>query len=134
VNAGPDSVSLGHISWTVGKALTIPKVGPRTAALRHVHREGVPFAGLREAFSSPVRHRVVGDVAIRRRKRALAGDGLRGHPPGDRPSGVHAVIRRALVQAQRWGWIQGNPAALASPARSDGSVALAVVAPRGAGR
>jgi len=28
---------------------------------------------------------------------------------------VHAVIRRALVQAQRWGWIQRNPAALASP-------------------
>ena len=28
---------------------------------------------------------------------------------------VHAVIRRALVQAQRWGWINRNPATLASP-------------------
>ncbi|MEX0664752.1 MAG: site-specific integrase [Acidimicrobiia bacterium] len=28
---------------------------------------------------------------------------------------VHAVIRRALVQAQRWGWIKDNPAALATP-------------------
>ena len=28
---------------------------------------------------------------------------------------VHAVIRRALAQAQRWGWINRNPAALASP-------------------
>ncbi len=28
---------------------------------------------------------------------------------------VHAVIRRALHQAERWGWISRNPAALASP-------------------
>jgi integrase len=30
---------------------------------------------------------------------------------------VHAVIRRALHQAERWGWINRNPAALASPPR-----------------
>jgi integrase len=30
---------------------------------------------------------------------------------------THAVIRRALNQAQRWGWIATNPAALASPPR-----------------
>lgn len=30
---------------------------------------------------------------------------------------VHAVLRRALKQAQRWGWISSNPAALASPPR-----------------
>lgn len=28
---------------------------------------------------------------------------------------AHAVLRRALVQAERWGWISRNPAALASP-------------------
>jgi integrase len=28
---------------------------------------------------------------------------------------AHAVLRRALVQAERWGWIMRNPAALASP-------------------
>jgi integrase len=28
---------------------------------------------------------------------------------------AHAVLRRALVQAERWGWITRNPAALASP-------------------
>ena len=28
---------------------------------------------------------------------------------------THAIIRRALNQAQRWGWISANPAALASP-------------------
>lgn len=28
---------------------------------------------------------------------------------------VHAVLRRALSQAQRWGWIPVNPATLASP-------------------
>ncbi|HTU38285.1 MAG TPA: site-specific integrase [Acidimicrobiales bacterium] len=28
---------------------------------------------------------------------------------------THAVIRRALTQAQRWGWVASNPAALASP-------------------
>ncbi len=28
---------------------------------------------------------------------------------------THAIIRRALNQAQRWGWIPSNPAALASP-------------------
>jgi integrase len=31
---------------------------------------------------------------------------------------VHAIIRRALVSAQRWGWIVQNPAALAEPPRS----------------
>ena len=30
---------------------------------------------------------------------------------------THAVIRRALNQAHRWGWIATNPAALASPPR-----------------
>lgn len=30
---------------------------------------------------------------------------------------THAVIRRALNQAHRWGWIASNPAALASPPR-----------------
>jgi integrase len=30
---------------------------------------------------------------------------------------THAVIRRALNQAHRWGWISSNPAALASPPR-----------------
>jgi len=30
---------------------------------------------------------------------------------------VHAVLRRALQQAVKWGWIQSNPAALASPPR-----------------
>jgi integrase len=30
---------------------------------------------------------------------------------------VHAVLRRAFTQAQRWGWIASNPAALASPPR-----------------
>ncbi len=30
---------------------------------------------------------------------------------------VHAVIRRALHQAERWGWINRNPAALATPPR-----------------
>jgi integrase len=28
---------------------------------------------------------------------------------------AHAVLRRALVQAERWGWITRNPATLASP-------------------
>jgi integrase len=28
---------------------------------------------------------------------------------------VHAILRRALVHAERWGWINRNPAALASP-------------------
>lgn len=28
---------------------------------------------------------------------------------------AHAVLRRALHQAQRWGWIHANPAALAAP-------------------
>jgi integrase len=30
---------------------------------------------------------------------------------------VHAILRRALGQAGRWGWIPANPAALASPPR-----------------
>jgi integrase len=30
---------------------------------------------------------------------------------------VHAILRRALDQAARWGWIAANPAALASPPR-----------------
>jgi integrase len=30
---------------------------------------------------------------------------------------VHAILRRALGQATRWGWIPANPAALASPPR-----------------
>jgi integrase len=30
---------------------------------------------------------------------------------------VHAILRRALGQATRWGWITTNPAALASPPR-----------------
>ena len=30
---------------------------------------------------------------------------------------THAIIRRALNQAHRWGWIAANPAALASPPR-----------------
>jgi len=30
---------------------------------------------------------------------------------------VHAVLRRALQQGVKWGWIQSNPAALASPPR-----------------
>jgi integrase len=30
---------------------------------------------------------------------------------------VHAILRRALDQATRWGWISANPAALASPPR-----------------
>jgi integrase len=30
---------------------------------------------------------------------------------------VHAILRRALDQAARWGWITANPAALASPPR-----------------
>jgi integrase len=30
---------------------------------------------------------------------------------------VHAIVRRALAQAARWGWIPANPAALASPPR-----------------
>jgi len=30
---------------------------------------------------------------------------------------VHAVLRRALQQGVRWGWIESNPAALASPPR-----------------
>jgi integrase len=30
---------------------------------------------------------------------------------------VHAIVRRALDQAARWGWIPANPAALASPPR-----------------
>jgi integrase len=30
---------------------------------------------------------------------------------------VHAILRRALDQAARWGWIPANPAALASPPR-----------------
>ncbi|MFL6184118.1 MAG: site-specific integrase, partial [Actinomycetes bacterium] len=30
---------------------------------------------------------------------------------------VHAILRRALDQAARWGWIPANPAALASPSR-----------------
>jgi integrase len=30
---------------------------------------------------------------------------------------VHAILRRALDQAARWGWIFANPAALASPPR-----------------
>ena len=28
---------------------------------------------------------------------------------------VHAILRRSLVHAERWGWINRNPAALASP-------------------
>ena len=28
---------------------------------------------------------------------------------------VHTILRRALVHAERWGWISRNPAALASP-------------------
>jgi integrase len=31
---------------------------------------------------------------------------------------VHAILRRALGQAARWGWIPANPAALASPPRA----------------
>jgi integrase len=30
---------------------------------------------------------------------------------------IHAILRRALGQATRWGWIPANPAALASPPR-----------------
>jgi integrase len=30
---------------------------------------------------------------------------------------IHAILRRALDQAARWGWIPANPAALASPPR-----------------
>src|SRR5512132_2123972 len=30
---------------------------------------------------------------------------------------VHALVRRALDQAARWGWLPANPAALASPPR-----------------
>ncbi len=30
---------------------------------------------------------------------------------------VHAILRRALDQAARWGWLSANPAALASPPR-----------------
>jgi integrase len=30
---------------------------------------------------------------------------------------VHAILRRALDQAARWGWLTANPAALASPPR-----------------
>jgi integrase len=30
---------------------------------------------------------------------------------------VHAILRRALDQAARWGWVPANPAALASPPR-----------------
>jgi integrase len=30
---------------------------------------------------------------------------------------VHAILRRALDQVARWGWIAANPAALASPPR-----------------
>jgi integrase len=30
---------------------------------------------------------------------------------------VHAILRRALGQAARWGWLSANPAALASPPR-----------------
>lgn len=30
---------------------------------------------------------------------------------------IHAILRRALTQAQRWGWISTNPATLASPPR-----------------
>jgi integrase len=30
---------------------------------------------------------------------------------------VHAILRRALDQAARWGWLPANPAALASPPR-----------------
>jgi len=30
---------------------------------------------------------------------------------------VHAILRRALDQAARWGWLAANPAALASPPR-----------------
>jgi integrase len=30
---------------------------------------------------------------------------------------VHAILRRALDQAARWGWLTANPAALASPRR-----------------
>jgi integrase len=30
---------------------------------------------------------------------------------------VHAIVRRALQQGVRWGWISSNPAALASPPR-----------------
>jgi integrase len=32
---------------------------------------------------------------------------------------VHAIVRRALDQAARWGWIPANPAALASPPRPE---------------
>jgi integrase len=32
---------------------------------------------------------------------------------------VHAVLHRALAQARRWEWIWANPAALASPPRSE---------------
>jgi len=31
---------------------------------------------------------------------------------------VHAILRRALQQGVRWGWISNNPAALASPPRA----------------
>lgn len=31
---------------------------------------------------------------------------------------IHAILRRALAQAQRWGWIQTNPATLASPPKT----------------
>jgi integrase len=44
--------------------------------------------------------------------------GEQGHPLS--PATVrqtHAIIRRALNQAQRWGWIAHNPAALATPPR-----------------
>jgi integrase len=30
---------------------------------------------------------------------------------------IHAILRRALDQAARWGWLSANPAALASPPR-----------------
>jgi len=33
---------------------------------------------------------------------------------------VHALLRRALAQAVRWGWLRQNPAVLASPPRTRG--------------
>lgn len=47
----------------------------------------------------------------------------RGDGPTGRPLStatvrqVHAVLRRALQQGPKWGWIDSNPAALASPPR-----------------
>ena len=48
--------------------------------------------------------------------RGRGGVGGRPMAPGHRPSGP-LILRRALDQAARWGWIPANPAALASPPR-----------------